>query len=195
VAISSSQSASSTYPGYDAYKAVDGLEKMTDRGEWASDGELDPWIELSWPVSMNISKVVLLDRPNLVDAANRGILYFSDGSNIPVSFLANDGSPAPVNFPTKQVTWVKFQVTGGSGLNVGMSEFKVFGSIAVTNVALPLSFSFSPAGLTLTWPLTGTLQQAANINGPWLTATGVTNGLPVPMKASQASQQYYRIRF
>jgi hypothetical protein len=123
VAINSSQSVSSTYPGYDAYKAVDGLEKITDWGEWASDGELDPWIQLNWPVSMNINRIFLLDRPNLVDAVNRGILYFSDGSNIPVPFVANDGSPAVVNFPAKRVTWVKFQVTGGSGLNVGLSEF------------------------------------------------------------------------
>jgi hypothetical protein len=192
IALASSQSVSSTYPGYDAYMAIDGLEKITDRGEWASDGELNPWIQLSWPASMNIYKVVLLDRPNLTDAVNKGVLYFSDGNNIPVSFVANDGSPAVVIFPTKQVTWVKFQVTGGSGLNVGLSEFKVFGSLAVTNIAFPLAFSYSPAGLTLTWPTTGTLQQASNIHGPWVTATEVTNGLPVPMTAAQ---QFYRILY
>jgi hypothetical protein len=192
IALASSQGVSSTYPGYDAYKAVDGLEKMTDRGEWASNGELNPWIQLNWPASMNINKVVLLDRPNLSDAVNRGELFFSDGSNISVPFVANDGSPAVVIFPTKQVTWVKFQVIGGSGLNVGLSEFKVFGSLAATNVAFPLAFSYSSAGLTLTWPVTGTLQQASNINGPWVTATGVTNGLPVPMTATQ---QFYRVLY
>ena len=192
IAITSSQSVSSTYPGYDAYKAVDGLEKMTDRGEWASNGELDPWIQLSWPASMNINKVILLDRPNLTDAVNRGVLYFSDGSNIPVSFVANDGSPAEVTFPTKQVTWVKFQVTGGSGLNVGLSEFKVFGSLAATNVALPLTFWYSPAGLTLVWPTTGTLQQADNVNGPWVSASGVTNGVPAFMTAAQ---RFYRLLY
>ncbi len=192
IALASSQSVSSTYPGYDAYKAVDGLEKMTDRGEWASDGELNPWIQLSWPASMNINKVVLLDRPNLTDAVNRGILYFSDGSNIPVSFVANDGSPAVVIFSTKRVTWVTFQVTGGSGLNVGLSEFKVFGSLAATNVAFPLAYSYSPAGLTLTWPLTGTLQQADSLNGPWVTAAGVTNGVPVSMTAAM---KFYRILY
>jgi hypothetical protein len=192
VAINSSQSVSSTYPGYDAYKAVDGLEKITDWGEWASDGELDPWIQLNWPVSMNINRIFLLDRPNLVDAVNRGILYFSDGSNIPVPFVANDGSPAVVNFPAKRVTWVKFQVTGGSGLNVGLSEFKVFGWAATTNVALPLSFSYSPSGLTLTWPKTGILNQAGNLKGPWIHATGITNGLPVSMLSGA---QFYRVQY
>ena len=120
----------STYPGYDAYMAVDGIEQVNNRGEWASDGELDPWIQLSWPTNMSVDEVILMDRPNLTDSVNSGVLYFSDGSNVPVPFVANDGSPAVAIFPTKSITWVKFQVTGGTGVNVGLSEFKVYGSLS-----------------------------------------------------------------
>ncbi|HEV2694328.1 MAG TPA: hypothetical protein VG347_15655, partial [Verrucomicrobiae bacterium] len=203
IAISSSQTVSSFYPDYDAYQAVDGLKKITDHGEWASNGEKNPSIQLAWTTNMIVTKVILWDRPNLTDAANKGVLYFSDGSHINVPFLANDGSPAEVNFPAKSVNWIKFQVTGGTGMNVGLSEFEVFGSllpsltsnVAVTAVPV-LNIDLSGGQVTISWDtsLTGwTLQTSPTLTGtPWTTVPGVFNN-SVTLQPSPASSVFFRL--
>ncbi len=74
------------------------------------------------------------------------------------------------------------------GSNIGGNEFRL-GTVVTT---VPLSYSNSPSGLILYWPTAAILQQAGNINGPWTTATGVTNGVPIP---KTAAQQFYRIQY
>jgi hypothetical protein len=119
--------ASSEYSAnYAASKAGDGIIGIQDTGEWASRGEQNPWIQLNWSSSQKIHKIVLYDRNNLVDAANGGTLSFSDGSTVPVTGLPNDGTGKIFSFPEKTVSWVRFQVSGGSGLNIGLSELQVF---------------------------------------------------------------------
>jgi hypothetical protein len=54
-----------------------------------------------------------------------------------------------------------------------------------------LVWSVSPSGLTLTWSAPWTLMQADNITGPWVTATGVTSGVPIPMTAAH---RFYRLQ-
>jgi len=94
--------------------------------EWASQGELEPWIRLDWANRKRINKIVLQDRANLIDSINGGTLIFSDGSTVAVSAIPNDGSPLEVTFADKTVTWVKFQATGGVGYNNGLAAFKVY---------------------------------------------------------------------
>jgi hypothetical protein len=72
--------------------------------------------------------------------------------------------------------------------NIGGNEFR----LATLVIPVPLAYSNSPAGLTLTWPVGATLQQAPAITGPWVTATDVTNGGPVP---TTAGQQFYRLLY
>lgn len=74
------------------------------------------------------------------------------------------------------------------GSNIGGNEFRL-GTVVTT---VPLTFSNSPAGLVLSWPAAATLQQAGSISGPWVTATGVTSGVPVP---TTTAQQFYRILY
>jgi hypothetical protein len=74
------------------------------------------------------------------------------------------------------------------GSNIGGNEFRL-ASLVPT---VPLAFSNSPAGLVLSWPAAAILQQASNVKGPWVTATGVTNGVPIP---KIAAQQFYRILY
>jgi hypothetical protein len=109
-------------------KAIDGIIGIHETGEWASLGEINPWIQLNWAVSRTINKIRIYDRPNTTDAANGGTLSFSDTSTITVSGIPNDGSMKEITFADKTVTWVKFQVSGGSGMNVGLSEFEVYKS-------------------------------------------------------------------
>lgn len=111
-----------------ASNTVDGITGQWGTGEWASAHELNPWVQLNWTAPYTVNKVTFYDRPNTTDWAAGGTLSFSDGSTVPVSGIPNDGSPFSVSFPDKNVTWVKFQVSGGSGLNVGLSELRVYSS-------------------------------------------------------------------
>lgn len=130
IAPSASVTVSSTYSAaYSAQKAIDGITDGTS--EWASLGEQNPWIQLTWATPRTISSVRLYDRVNLSDNANGGTLTFSDGSSLAVSGIPNNGTMLEITFPAKTVTWVKFKVTSGTGPNVGLSEFQV--------IALPMA--------------------------------------------------------
>ncbi|WP_314587989.1 cohesin domain-containing protein [Paenibacillus terrigena] len=117
---------SSFNANYSPEKVVDSIIGQSDKGEWASRGELNPWIQLNWATSQTFNKITFYDRPNLVDWAPGGTLTFSDGSTLTVSGIPNDGSAYSVTFPDKTVTWVKFQVSGGNGQNVGLSEIEFY---------------------------------------------------------------------
>ncbi len=120
--------ASSYYDAaYSPDKVFDGI--IGQSGEWASKGEQNPWIQVNWTTNQTINKVIFHDRPNLADYAPGGTLTFSDGSTVTVSGIPNNGSAYSVTFPDKTVTWVKFQVSGGSGPNVGLSEMKILAPV------------------------------------------------------------------
>lgn len=76
---------------------------------------------------MVIDRVVLYDRPTSIEQIFAGTLTFSDGSNLDVPELPNNGAALEMSFLEKTVTSVRFQVTNGVGPNVGLSEFRVFG--------------------------------------------------------------------
>ena len=57
-----------------------------------------------------------------------GVLHFSDGSTINVWGLANDGTPKEIEFESRKVEWVRFEVTDAAGTQVGLSEIEVFPS-------------------------------------------------------------------
>lgn len=127
-ASSATVTSSTYYENNDSYapgKVMDGIIGMQDDGEWASNGEKNPWIQLTWPEANTIGKVVLYDRINLLDNANGGNLTFSDGSSMSITGIPADGSPLVITFPSKSVIWVKFELTEGTGVNVGLSEIKV----------------------------------------------------------------------
>ena len=92
---------------------------------WASSGEQNPWIQLDWASGRSISRISIRDRVNLADHAAGGIFTFSDGSSVRVSGIPNDGTAKAVRFTERTVTWDRFQVSGGSGPNVGLQEIKV----------------------------------------------------------------------
>jgi hypothetical protein len=109
------------------WRVTDGIIGLWNSGEWGSNGETNPWVQLSWPTAQTISKVVIYDRVNLDDWARGGQLLFSDGSEVIFTGIANEGTARELTFPSRSVTWVKFQVQNGTGLNVGLSEFEVYG--------------------------------------------------------------------
>ncbi len=122
--------ASSEYPGqpagqYGPAKARDDITNEWQNGEWASNGERNPWLRLDWTTARAIDEIVLYDRNNPFDDARTGTLTFSDGSSIQVSGISPDGDAKSVKFAPKTVSWVRFQVTDGRGANVGLSELQI----------------------------------------------------------------------
>jgi predicted alpha-1,2-mannosidase len=117
--------------------AVDGVSRVLDKNEWASNAvmpywqSLDfPWIRLDWENERKICKVILYDRPTLDSHTAGGVLSFSDGSKISVLNIPDDGSPKVISFPEKTVKWMRFDPTDAVGSYVGLSEIEVFQSLS-----------------------------------------------------------------
>lgn len=120
---------------YGAPNVNDGLVHYRSIGEWASDSKMNfwggvnyPWVQLDWEGSQTINKIILYDRVSLSSHTAGGTLFFSDGTEISVAAIPNNGSPKTIVFPEKKVQWVKFQITDGHGDHLGLSEIEVFPS-------------------------------------------------------------------
>ena len=126
--------ASSTYQGYSAGAAIDGVVggyPEDTSAEWAANGEkASATITLNWDNAQTIKRIWLFDRPNThSDQVTAGTLTFSDGSTINVGKLPDDASSAKeITFPPKEVTWLKFLVTSvkPETQNIGLAEIAVF---------------------------------------------------------------------
>jgi predicted alpha-1,2-mannosidase len=108
---------------FGAARVHDGL--AAGSADWASAGEQDPWVELRWPEPVEADRIVLYDRTSR-DDANAGTLTFGDGSTVDVTGIPASGDPKDVRFPIRAFDSVRFQVTGGSGPNVGLLELEVY---------------------------------------------------------------------
>ncbi|MFC2125793.1 GH92 family glycosyl hydrolase [Bacteroidota bacterium] len=128
-------SASTFIKGYPIQNATDGIIGIHGKGEWACEGSSTfwgyiryPWLQLDWSESKVINRIVIFDRPGLEEHTAGGTLVFSDGSEIPVTAIPNDGSPKTVKFPPKKVNWIRFKAMDGVGYNLGLSEIEVYPS-------------------------------------------------------------------
>ena len=88
-------------------------------------------ITLRWPYRVNVSSVVLHDRPNLSDQITSALLLFDDGSIYPVETLPNNGTAYVVPIDNVATETITLKITGVSSStgSVGLAEFRVFGSI------------------------------------------------------------------
>ncbi|MCG2462842.1 GH92 family glycosyl hydrolase [Flavobacteriaceae bacterium F89] len=118
---------------FKASNVNDGLVYYDKLGEWSSDSKMNfwggvnyPWVQLDWEESQTINKIIIYDRLSLKSHTAGGTLFFSDGTQISVTAIANNGTPKTIEFPDKKVRWVKFQVTDGDGDNLGLSEIEVY---------------------------------------------------------------------
>ena len=128
-------SSSSLDGGKEAANVKDGIIRIPNEGEWASTsgmtfwGAIDyPWIQLKWESPKHINKVILYDRADKSTHTAGGTLIFSNGDEISVTTIPNDGGPQKVSFPSKKVEWIRFEVTDGDGVNLGLSEIEVYPS-------------------------------------------------------------------
>ncbi len=164
---------SSSSDGLVPANVTDGIESVHAVGEWASNSELTPWVQLAWPAAQTVSRVVLADRANPTDQIKAGWLVFSDGSSVPVPPLPNDGSPKVISFPSRTTTWVRLQVTTGIGLNVGLSELQVHrgGNVAPAGVLT----SSTPTGVVRAVDGVIGSDWVATTQSPWLQVDWVHN--------------------
>lgn len=158
---------------------ADGIIGVANYGEWCSNAEQNPWIQLNWEKTKFLNTVVLYDRPGN-DNANSGTLTFSDGSSISVTGIPTDGSAKTITFSTKKVTWMKFQITGGVGPNVGMNEIKAYDSNLAYDATITSSSEqsgkYKPAQFIsdgiIAWDNVG--EWCANETYPWVRYTWPT---------------------
>ncbi|GAA5954834.1 hypothetical protein JCM3765_007787 [Sporobolomyces pararoseus] len=168
LALNASAVASSSSPSQGAPKAINGIiNGYKDDGtgdwtqEWATANQrVGSWITLTWPGSINVSSVVLYDRPNSNDQITSGTLRFDDGSIYNVGALPNGGAAFVIpikNVVTKSIT---FNVTGVSPStgNAGLTEFAVYGS-TIYNVTTSPNYPGGSASLPV--PQTANLARAA----------------------------------
>jgi len=160
--------------GQQGYKAIDGVIDGYPGDytkEWATVGQLaGAWIQLNWGSPVQISQIVLWDRPNLTDNVRAGTLTFSDGSTLSVGQLPDNASSGySVSFPTKSITSVKFTVTQAVGANIGLSEFQAFATGGTgTPTISGVQVSSSALAATVSW----TTDQTATSEVDY----GLTNG-------------------
>ena len=95
---------------YAAVNIADGIIGIHGKGEWACEGDTTdwgyirfPWIQLDWDQPQVISKIVLYDRPNRNDHIAGGKLLFSDGSQVWVNEIPDDGTGKAIHFPEKKI--------------------------------------------------------------------------------------------
>jgi len=175
-----------------AAKAIDGvIGGCPDNcgAEWATVGQLaGAWINLAWPQSYIIDKIVLFDRPNSNEQILNATLAFSEGTSIIVGPLTNDGSGDTYTFPAKRTNSVRLTVNQANGSNIGLAEIKVFGnpapSLAVTTISPPsgtigTSYSQTLGGTGGQPPYTWSIASGTLPAGLALAAsTGVVSGTP-----------------
>ncbi|NQX40862.1 alpha-1,2-mannosidase, putative [Pedobacter steynii] len=120
---------------FSAQNVTDGIIGINGKGEWACKGQTAhwgyvrfPWIQLDWEDNVMIDRIVLYDRPGLKEFIGSGKLMFSDGSEVWVNSIPNNGTAKAVVFKTKKIKWLRFVVTDGDGNNLGLSEIEVFRS-------------------------------------------------------------------
>lgn len=94
-------------------------------GNWHSGDEKDKWVELSWPETQSVGKIILHDSSSLHDHTKAGVLTFDDGTEIKVDGIANTGMPKTIEFPEKRVKKIRFTITDYEGV-ANLSEFMVF---------------------------------------------------------------------
>jgi hypothetical protein len=103
---------------------------VADSKDWVTEGETaGAWIRLDWNAPATIMRVDLYHLTNPANKVLKGTLTFDDGSMIPVDTLPPGGPPRRITFPAKTVRSVIFRIDQAQGLNAGLAEIMVFGTL------------------------------------------------------------------
>ena len=120
-----SVSSSSDSTSFAGNNVKDGIFLIGNIGEWKSDGESTPWLELSWPDNSIVDKINLYDRVGSSSQIINGKIELSDGSIIETGTLPSNGSKKTLDFAPVEISSLKLTVTEGIG-EVGLAEIEVY---------------------------------------------------------------------
>jgi len=125
--------ATATGRGTHPEAAIDGIKNIHGKGEWIGGspnawyGWIDfPSLKLTWKQPVTVNQVRIHDRPTLDEHLAGAILKFSDGSEVSVTAIPNDGSPRTVTFPPREITSLELSAVDGIGTKIGLAEIEVF---------------------------------------------------------------------
>jgi hypothetical protein len=179
---------------------------MTTEGggkEWARAGSGDAWVAFQVDQSYPVGAVYWSQRVGSGTGDNMQIM--SIWSSDTTAFTAADPGVAPSNViplnpNSGNPVWTRYMLTNaitGRYFLLHLQQTTITGNpggsemrLAVTSPA-PMTAVLSTNGPVLSWPF-GTLLQADNISGPWIPATGVTNGVPF-LPASD--KKFFRVQY
>ncbi len=133
-------SASSSQAGHLPDSVVDGSDATATTSasdgvaEWRPIGNpVGSWINLDWSKDTMISRIVVTRSTESLRKIASGMLSFSDGSSLLVSFPA-DKNRVDVNFFSRSATSARFTVTGlaRSATEAAIAELQLFGAPTTT---------------------------------------------------------------
>lgn len=133
IAPTANVTASTEIKNFEANQAIDGNIRLFNQKEWRSSGHPNfyglltyPSLTLQWDQTHLINEVILYDRPDMRSHTAGGILHFSDGSEIKVFEIPNNGTPKSIKFPPKAINRITFEATDADGPEPGLSEIEVY---------------------------------------------------------------------
>ena len=132
LAATATASSQNTGTGQTAAKAIDGAVGGYPGNfsqEWATaGGGAGSWLKLTWSSAQTFDTIVLYDRPNGNDQITGGNITFSDGSQVNVGTLPNNGAGSAITFAAKTVTSLQLNITSVSAStgNVGLAEIQIY---------------------------------------------------------------------
>lgn len=115
---------------YRVTNVIDGIIGAWDHGEWASKGEMTPWIKFTWDSPQLINKVILYDRSNPIDHIKDARMYLNKYgqriNSIHLGMFPYGGSAKEVVFDPVETDEITIVITDGTGQNIGLSEFMAY---------------------------------------------------------------------
>jgi LmbE family N-acetylglucosaminyl deacetylase len=197
VAMQATATASSqnTGSGQTAAKAIDGIASgfpNNPGNEWATNGGgAGSWLTLTWSSPVTLATIVLFDRPNLDDQITSGTLTFSNGTQIAVGALPNDGSPLTVNVPNVTTSTLTLTVDSVSSTtqNVGLAEIEAWTPAGTGGYQAPIANAGAAQTVDLAATVTLDGSGSSDPNGESLTYQwSQTAGPAVALSSATAIQ-------
>ncbi|MDU4892239.1 MAG: PIG-L family deacetylase [Clostridium sp.] len=118
------------------FKLIDAID-ITDRYTsfdnflWKPDkDDSKKCLKINFKHPKDVTSLSLYDNMSLEDNITKGLLTFSDGSNIIIENLKTNGSETQINFPKKKnIDYVHFKIIEYEGETPGLSEIEVFDTV------------------------------------------------------------------
>lgn len=102
------------------------IAKFARFGEWRPlETDTVPYIEMKWDAPQNIDRIVIHDSAILEENIIKGVLTFSDGTEMEVTGIPTTGKPLILDFEPKNVTWLRFTLAEYEGA-AAISEMQVY---------------------------------------------------------------------